>query len=104
MLLVRVRPAEAHGASSPKAIKNAIRVAADAARKNLIPQIAGGLHAVPEMREFTGAPGATRRGRLWQQLKVRFRRDGRADRNGDVRGEGGEEPEVTEPEDTPKRD
>src|SRR5439155_7545816 len=84
----------AHGASSPKAIKNAIRVAADAARKNLIPQIAGGLHAVPEMRELTGAPEATRRGRLWQQLKVRFRRDGRADRNGDARGEGGEEREV----------
>src|SRR5437879_11890732 len=53
----------AHGASSPKAIKNAIRVAADAARKNLIPQIAGGLHAVPEVRALAGAPEETRRGR-----------------------------------------
>ena len=94
----------AHGSSSPKAIKNAIRVAADAARKSLIPQIAGGMHAVPEIRELTGAPGPTRRGRFWQQLKGRFRRDGRADRNGDARGEGGEEPEVTEPEEAPKRD
>jgi glycerol-3-phosphate acyltransferase PlsX len=93
----------AHGSSSPKAIKNAIRVAAESARKNLIAQISGGLRAVPEMHELPGmAPG--RGGRFWQQLKGRFRRDGKADRNGDVRGEAPEESEPADEEDAPKRD
>ncbi len=93
----------AHGSSSPKAIKNAIRVAADAARKNLIAEIAGGLRAVPEIHEL---PSAVPRGggRFWQQLKGRFRRDGKADRNGDARGEGAEDSGVPEEEDAPKRD
>jgi glycerol-3-phosphate acyltransferase PlsX len=93
----------AHGSSSPRAIKNAIRVAAEAARKNLIAQIAGGLRAVPEIHELPSAvprPG----GRFWQQLKGRFRRDGKADRNGDVRGESTEDSGVPEEEDAPKRD
>ncbi len=34
-----------------------------------------------------------RGGRFWQQLKGRFRRDGKADRNGDVRAEASEEGE-----------
>jgi glycerol-3-phosphate acyltransferase PlsX len=93
----------AHGSSSPKAIKNAIRVAAESARKNLIAQISGGLRAVPEMQELPGmAP--RRGGRFWQQLKGRFRRDGKADRNGEVRSEGTEETDTTNEGDAPKRD
>ena len=90
----------AHGSSSPKAIKNAIRVAADAAKKNLTAQIAGGLHTVPEPQEMPG--GLKRRGGFWQQLKGRFRRDAKADRNGDARGEAeeqaGENEEVRKPD------
>ena len=93
----------AHGSSSPKAIKNAIRVAAEAARKSLIAQIAGGLRAVPEIHELPSAV-PQRGGRFWQHLKGRFRRDGKADRNGDVRGEAAEDSGVSEEEDTPKRD
>ncbi len=93
----------AHGSSSPKAIKNAIRVAAEAAKKNLIAQIAGGLRAVPEIDELPGA-GPRRGGRFWQQLKGRFLRDGKADRSGDARGESAEDSGVPEEEDAPKRD
>ena len=93
----------AHGSSSPKAIKNAIRVAAESARKNLIAQISGGLRAVPGMQELPGMAQG-RGGRFWQQLKGRFRRDGKADRNGDVRGEAPEESETTNEGDAPKRD
>jgi hypothetical protein len=48
------------------------------------------------------APG--RGGRFWQQLKGRFRRDGKADRNGDVRGEAPEEDETANEGEPPKRD
>jgi hypothetical protein len=93
----------AHGSSSPKAIKNAIRVGAESGRKNLITQISGGLRAVPEIQELPGmAP--RRSGRFWQQLKGRFRRDGKADRNGDVRGEASEEAEAENEGDARKRD
>lgn len=94
----------AHGASSPKAIKNAIRVAAEGARKNLIGQISGGVRSVPEIEEIPGA--ATRRGggHFWQQLKGRFRRDGKADRNGDARGDNVEEAGENESGEAPKRD
>ncbi|HUE38541.1 MAG TPA: phosphate acyltransferase PlsX [Candidatus Binatia bacterium] len=92
----------AHGSSGPKAIKNAIRVAAGAARKNLIAQIAGGLRSVPEIEEVPGA--SPRRTRFWQQLKGRFRRDGKADRNGDARTEGPEETDVNEAQEPPKRE
>jgi phosphate acyltransferase len=93
----------AHGSSSPKAIKNAIRVGAEAARKNLIAQIAGGLRAVPEIHELPSAV-PQRGGRFWQHLKGRFRRDGKADRNGDARGEAADDSGVSKEEDTPKRD
>jgi glycerol-3-phosphate acyltransferase PlsX len=91
----------AHGSSSPKAIKNAIRVAAEAAKKNLTAQIAGGLQAVPEQQDLPG--GLKRRGSgFWQNLKGRFRRDGKADRNGDAasetENEAGETEEVPKPE------
>jgi glycerol-3-phosphate acyltransferase PlsX len=91
----------AHGSSSPKAIKNAIRVAADSTRKNLIAEISGGLRVVPDIQELPGA--VTRRGGLWQQLKGRFRRDGKSDRNGDARGEDTEDKSASEEEDPPKR-
>ena len=45
-----------------------------------------------------------RRNRFWQQLKGRFRRDGKADRNGDARGEADEPTETSEGEGPPKRD
>jgi phosphate acyltransferase len=93
----------AHGSSSPKAIKNAIRVAAEAAKKNLIAQIAGGLRALPEIHELPSAV-PRRSGRFWQQLKGRFRRDGKADRNGEVPDEATEDSGVPEEEDSPKRD
>jgi phosphate acyltransferase len=93
----------AHGSSSPKAIKNAIRVGAEAARKNLIAQIAGGLRAVPEIHELPSAV-PQRGGRFWQHLKGRFRRDGKADRNGDARDEAADDSGVSKEEDTPKRD
>jgi glycerol-3-phosphate acyltransferase PlsX len=66
----------AHGSSSPKAIRNAIRVGASAATKNLNAEIAAGLRAIPEVSELPG--GFQRRG-FWQQIKGRFRsgRDGK---------------------------
>jgi len=88
----------AHGSSSARAIKNAIRVAAEAAKKDLIAQTSGGLHAVPEIRELPGT--LKRRAGFWQQLKGRFRRDGKADRDGEARGEAAEED--AEREDVPK--
>jgi glycerol-3-phosphate acyltransferase PlsX len=91
----------AHGASGPKAIKNAIRVAAEGARKNLIAQISGGVRSVPEVEEIAGAPA--RRGHFWQQLKGRFRRDGRADRNGDARADDVERSGEDESGEAPKR-
>ena len=75
----------AHGSSSPKAVKNAIRVAAEAAGKNLISQISAGMRDVTQAAEVPGP--LKRRGGFWEQLKGRFRRDGKADRNGDTRGE-----------------
>lgn len=88
----------AHGASSPKAIRNAIRVAAETARKNLAGQIAAGMCDLPATAELAGT--LQRRGGFWQQLKGRFRRDGRADRSGDARGEA--EPDADEPGQRPK--
>jgi glycerol-3-phosphate acyltransferase PlsX len=80
----------AHGSSSARAIKNAIRVAADAVKKDLIQQLRGGLHAAAEIGELPGT--LKRRAGFWQQLKGRFRRDGKVDRNGQQdRGETTEE-------------
>ncbi len=88
----------AHGSSSPKAVMNAIRQAAEAARKNVPGEIAEGLRAIPETSELPSA----RKSGLWQQIKGRFRRDGKADRNGDARPDA-EEPETAPPpEDVPK--
>lgn len=92
----------AHGASSPKAIKNAIRVAAHAAAKSLTGQIASGLRAVPEVAEL---PGVLKRRGFWQQIKGRFRtgRDGRSDRNAEP-VEKRDEPDGLGDDDVPKQD
>jgi len=74
----------AHGASTPKAIKNAIRVADESLRGGVNRQIVDSLRALPDM---TLLPTDLKRGRkLWTQIKERFRhpRDGH-------------EPPVTEP-------
>lgn len=73
----------AHGSSSPKAIRNAIRVAADTAGKNVNAQILDGLQAIPEMVELDGAL-KRKRGGFWQQIRGRFRqgRDGKDVREG----------------------
>ncbi|HXG19432.1 MAG TPA: phosphate acyltransferase PlsX [Methylomirabilota bacterium] len=61
----------AHGASSPKAIKNAIRVADQSVRSNINRQIVESIHALPEA---TLAPAELKRGRkFWAQIRERFR-------------------------------
>jgi glycerol-3-phosphate acyltransferase PlsX len=66
----------AHGSSSPWAIRNAIRVAADAAARNVNGFIQEGLRSVPEMAALPAAD--KRRLKLWRRLQERFRasRDG----------------------------
>ncbi|MGH7806145.1 MAG: phosphate acyltransferase PlsX, partial [Candidatus Binatia bacterium] len=66
----------AHGSSSAWAIQNAIRVAADAAARNVNGYIQEGLRSVPEMAVSSGAE--KRRLKLWRRLQERFRasRDG----------------------------
>ena len=59
------------GASSPKAIKNAIRVADQSVRGRVNSQIVDSLYALPEM---VLAPPDLKRGRnFWTQIKERFR-------------------------------
>lgn len=61
----------AHGTSSPKAIKNAIRVADQSIRGGVNRHIVESLHALPEA---TLAPAGVRGGRrFWAQIKERFR-------------------------------
>ena len=86
----------AHGSSSAWAIRNAIRVAADVAAKDLNAQISGLLASMPEVAELER--GLKRRG-FWQQIAGRFRsRDGRGERS-----EAGTEDEAETPEpQTPK--
>ncbi len=61
----------AHGASTPKAIKNAIRVADESLRGEINQQIVNSLHTLPEMSFI---PAEFKRGRkFWSQLKERFR-------------------------------
>jgi glycerol-3-phosphate acyltransferase PlsX len=64
----------AHGASTPKAIKNAIRVADEALRREVNRQIVEEIKDIPEM---TGLSVDLKRGRgLWRQLKERFKGEG----------------------------
>jgi glycerol-3-phosphate acyltransferase PlsX len=61
----------AHGSSSPKAVKNAIRVADQSVRGDINRLIVESLHALPET---TLAPTELKRGRkFWAQIKERFR-------------------------------
>jgi len=60
-----------HGASTPKAIKNAIRVADESLRRGINRQIIDGIHA---LQEADLPPSELGRGRkLWSQIKERFR-------------------------------
>jgi phosphate acyltransferase len=61
----------AHGSSSAKAVRNAIRVASDAATRNVNAFIQDGLRSVPEIAVAPAA--AMRQGGLWQRMKGRFR-------------------------------
>ncbi|MBI3302520.1 MAG: phosphate acyltransferase PlsX [Deltaproteobacteria bacterium] len=61
----------AHGTSTPKAIKNAIRVADESLRRGINRQIVESLQALPETALL---PAELKRGRkLWTQIKERFR-------------------------------
>ena len=61
----------AHGASTPKAIKNAIRVADESLQRGVNRQIVDGLRALPETVLLQAE---LKRGRkLWTQIKERFR-------------------------------
>jgi glycerol-3-phosphate acyltransferase PlsX len=61
----------AHGSSSPKAIKNAIRVADQSIRGDINHQIVESLRALPET---ILAPAELKRGRkFWAQIRERFR-------------------------------
>jgi glycerol-3-phosphate acyltransferase PlsX len=61
----------AHGSSSPKAIKNAIRVADQSVRGDINRHIVESLHTLPET---TFASAELKRGRkFWAQIKERFR-------------------------------
>lgn len=61
----------AHGASTPKAIRNAIRVADEAVRREINRQIVEEIKGVPELARLSVD---LKRGRgLWRQLKERFK-------------------------------
>ncbi len=61
----------AHGASSPKAVKNAVRVAEQSIRGGVNRQIVESLHALPETML---APAELKRSRkFWTQIRERFR-------------------------------
>jgi len=90
-------PIIAHGASSPKAIKNAIRLADESVRRGVNDQIIENLHALSETAFLTAE--LKRGGRnLWTHIRDRFRhRD----------GQGTESPPVSHPSaraDTPEFD
>jgi phosphate acyltransferase len=61
----------AHGASSPKAIKNAIRVAEEASRQDINRKIVESLQALPEAALI--APESKSGRRLWASIRERFR-------------------------------
>jgi glycerol-3-phosphate acyltransferase PlsX len=60
----------AHGASSPKAVKNAIRVAEESLRQDVNRQIVDSLHALGEVAV---SPAGQKGRRLWAQIVERFR-------------------------------
>ena len=63
----------AHGASSPKAIKNAIRVANDSVQRGFNRQIGESLQSLKSLPEIAALAADDRRGRkIWSQLRQRF--------------------------------
>lgn len=62
----------AHGASSPKAIKNAIRVADESLRQDINRQIVDSIQALPPEVALAQAEQKSGR-RIWAQIKERFR-------------------------------
>lgn len=76
----------AHGASSPKAIKNAIRVANESVQRGFNRQIGESLQSLKSLPEIAALTANDRRGRkIWSQLRQKF---------GHPKGQG-EEPEST---------
>ncbi|MGH7961447.1 MAG: phosphate acyltransferase PlsX, partial [Candidatus Binatia bacterium] len=71
-----------HGASTPKAIKNAIRIADESLRRGINRQIIDGVHALQEADLLPAESGRGRK--LWSQIKERFRhtRDSHDTRDG----------------------
>ncbi len=61
----------AHGSSSPKAIKNAIRVAHEVLQRGVNQHITESLHGLPETAALTAGDGRGRK--IWSQLRRKFR-------------------------------
>ena len=61
----------AHGSSSPKAIKNAIRVAHESLQRGVNQHISASLQSLPGLEAPTAGDG--RRRRIWSQLRQKFR-------------------------------
>ena len=61
----------AHGSSSPKAIKNAIRVAHESLQRGVNQHITESLQTMPGREALTAGDG--RRRRIWSQLRQKFR-------------------------------
>jgi phosphate acyltransferase len=83
-----------HGASTPKAIKNAIRVADESLRRGINRQIVESLRALPESVFLQIESGRGRK--LWAQLKERFRHT-RDNHEGPPQTRDGLVPEPSEP-------
>ena len=63
----------AHGASSPKAIKNAIRVANESVQRGFNRQIGESLQSLKSLPEIAALAVDDRRGRrIWSQLRQKF--------------------------------
>ena len=61
----------AHGSSSPKAIKNAIRVAHESLQRGVNQHIIESLHNLPDTEALMAGDG--RRRKIWSQLRRKFR-------------------------------
>ena len=61
----------AHGSSSPKAIKNAIRVAHESLQRGVNQHIIESLHDLPDTEALIAGDG--RRRKIWSQLRRKFR-------------------------------
>ncbi len=86
----------AHGASSPKAIKNAIRVADESLRRGVNQQITESLKALPERPAISVDGGRGRK--IWSQLREKFRpsKEGAAPSDPDPKSEVSENDPTTD--------